>query len=158
MVLFLAQTPVYPLVSKAKAFKGMAKHLPDFLTTFIDLLGNTPVLYITDSSPPPPSGPTSPLIQLLLTWLNPMTMSQYRAIRHTATFIAMAVGVGICKVAKRTKAVIRSAEKARDQAAGKRAKQNVTKGTKGDAFKAQIKDGKSKLEVLDSYLTDIFDG
>jgi hypothetical protein len=87
-----------------------------------------------------------------------MSMSHYRAIRHTATFIAMAAGVGISKVGKKTKDMIRDAEKARDQAIAKRAKSKSTKGNSSDAFEVQIKEGKRKLNVLDEYLTDIFDG
>ena len=153
-----SQSPVYPLISRAKNFKGIQKNLPDMLITFIDLLNNGPLLYVTDSSPPPATGPTTPLVSLLLTWLNPMTSSPYRAIRHTATFIAMSLGVGISKVAQKTKEIVSTAEKGRDQQAAKKGRAKVTKGGKADGFEAQIKDGNRKLAILKDYLDVIFDG
>lgn len=128
------------------------------LITFIDLLNNGPLLYITDQSPPPETGPTTPLVSLLLTWLNPMTSSPYRAIRHTATFIAMSLGVGISKVAQKTRDSVITAEKGRDQQAAKKGKSKASKAGKPDGFEAQIQEGNAKLVVLKDYLDVIFDG
>lgn len=149
---------MYPLISRAKNFKAIQKNLPDMLITFIDLLNNGPLLYITDSSPPPETGPTTPLVSLLLTWLNPMTMSPYRAIRHTATFIAMSLGVGISKVAQKVQDLVGKAEAGRAKKTGNKGKAAASKGGKGNAFEVQIREGKAKLEVLHEYLDVIWDG
>jgi hypothetical protein len=87
-----------------------------------------------------------------------MTMSPYRAIRHTATFIAMSLGVGISKVAQKIEDLVGKAEAGRAKKAGTKGKAATSKGGKGDAFEAQIREGKAKLEVLHEYLDIIWDG
>ena len=65
------------------------------------------------------------------------------------------MGVGVCKVGKDVRELVKAAEKGRDAENNRKGRSNVGKIK---AFEKQIKDGHRKLDVLDGYLTDIFDG
>jgi hypothetical protein len=87
-----------------------------------------------------------------------MTMSPFRGIRHTATFISLWLGVGICRVAKGLRESIKTAEKGKEIELGKQGKARKANAGKVKAFEAQIADGEEKSDILDEYLADIENG
>lgn len=145
------QTPIYPLLSRNKAYKPFRKNLDTLLKSLITHLARSPYLYTTVSSPVPKTGPTTPIITLLLKWLTPMSTSPHRAIRHTATLIALALGTALCVEAKGLENQLAEAMRKRD-AEGKKKKRDkvVIKN-----FETSIRDLAGKKEVVTEYLGDI---
>lgn len=121
------------------------------LKSLITHLARTPVLYTTVSSPSPKSGPTTPLVTLLLKWLTPMSTSPHRAIRHTATLITMTIGTALCVEAQALEHQLAEAMRKRDAEGRKRAKDPVVIKN----FEASIRDWAGKKDVVGEYLRDI---
>ena len=134
------------------------------LSSFIRNLSTTPLLYFTNTSPVPVTGPSTPILQLILHWLHPMSVSPYRAIRHTSTYIAMRLLISIssveAEVAKDLGAanrlveteVKRQAKLSRVTDAQKKKNDASLKGLKGKV--AEIGERKAVLEM---YLKETFD-
>lgn len=152
--LFPRQPSDYPLVSRDKRFKGFAKSLSSLIAKLVEHLSSTPLLYLTPDSPPPSSGPTTPIIHLMLSWLHPMTTSPYRAIRHTATRIVLELGAALCSIAQQVRD--ESAE------AKKQFELETKRGKKGEkvlkSLQARAEESKEKEATTDEYLDDVFNG
>ncbi|GHJ88769.1 hypothetical protein NliqN6_5171 [Naganishia liquefaciens] len=145
------QTPIYPLLSRTKLYKPFRKSLDTMIKSLVTHLARSPVLYTTVSSPPPKSGPTTPLITLLLKWLTPMSTSPHRAIRHTATLMALTLGEALCIEAQARAHQVAEAMRKRDAEARKRSKDKVVVRN----FEASIRDLAGKKDVVGEYLRDI---
>lgn len=121
------------------------------LKSLVTHLARTPVLYTTVSSLAPKSGPTTPLVTLLLKWLTPMSTSPHRAIRHTATLMTMTIGTALCVEAQALEHQLAEAMRKRDAEGRKRGKDKVVIKN----FEASIRDLAGKKEVVGEYLRDI---
>ncbi|KAI3614191.1 mitotic cohesin complex [Moniliophthora roreri] len=143
----------YPLVSKAvpfhnaKAKYNFRAHLSEFISHLIEVAADVDSLY------------TTPLIETLQVWLVPMSSSQIRSIRHTATVFALEVESALCEVGKQ---VERNVELAARQREGekKRAKSGTTPSTKGKEkeMEARLKSLKENQAKLEEFIKEFIDG
>ncbi len=153
----LAQcAPLYPLTSKSKLFKPFRTQLIQLIHSLLAHMATTPLLYITTAGAPPPSGPSTPLVHVLLAWLHPMTSSGYRPIRHTATLVVLAIGTALCGVVQSVQRELAGADKQKEaearKPAGKARERRVAE------IEARIEESMRKKAVVEDYLKDIFDG
>ena len=86
--------------------------------------------------------------------LNPASASI--TVENSNTVITMRIGVGIAEVGKKVKAGVAVAERGKEVEEGRKGGRGG--GAKVRAFEKQIEEGEGKLEVLDEYFRDIFDG
>ncbi|KAL0071305.1 cohesin complex subunit [Marasmius tenuissimus] len=143
----------YPLTSRNAPFHNtkikynFRNHLSEFISRLITTAAETRALY------------NSSLIETLQSWLVPMSSSQIRSIRHTATVVALEVEGALCEVGKElAKAVevfgrMREGEK-------KRARTGTTPSTKGkdkelDSKQREVKDRQAKIE---EFIKEFIDG
>lgn len=88
---------------------------------------------------------------LLLKWLTPMSTSPHRAIRHTASLIALTLGTALCGEAKSLENQLAEAMRKRDAEGRKKKKDKVVVKN----FETSIRDLGGKKEVVTEYLKDI---
>lgn len=83
-----------------------------------------------------------------------MTASQYRAIRHTSTFVVLKLGSALCDIAQQVKDDAKAAKKQLDI--------ETKRGKKGGkvlaGLEAQVKDFSMKEVIMDEYMDDVFNG
>lgn len=132
----------YPLISKDKAFRNFKSVLVDFFSMLVESLHHSSVLY-TDPA----------LLENIHVWVATMSDSGDRAFRHTTTVISLSMATEMCKVAQEVNATISTARK---QLEAEKKKKTVNKGRIA-AIQSTIRDGEAKLEMIDSFLVDVFD-
>ncbi|WRT70504.1 uncharacterized protein IL334_007502 [Kwoniella shivajii] len=123
----------YPLTSRGKQYNAFRKNLDYFLHHLIDSLSNTPILFDT----PETSSHNDLLLPLLLNWLNCMSTSPLRPIRHTATHMALKLNSALCDVA---------ASVSKDLSLKQRQKEaEVKKSGTSNAAQKRVKDAEEKV-------------
>ncbi|KAK7021888.1 cohesin complex subunit [Paramarasmius palmivorus] len=143
----------YPLVSKAAPFHNtklkynFRTHMSEFIGHLIEVAADIDVLY------------TSPLVETLQVWLVPMSSSQIRSIRHTATVFALEVESALCEVAKQVEKNVELAARQRE-GEKKRAKSGTTPSTKGKEkeMDARLRGLKANQAKLEEFIKEFIDG
>ncbi|KAL0579193.1 cohesin complex subunit [Marasmius crinis-equi] len=143
----------YPLTSKVAPFHitkikyNFRSHLSEFVSRLMTTAAETMALY------------KSSLVETLEVWLVPMSSSQIRSIRHTATVVALEVESALCEVGaelqKRVEVLGRMREGEK-----KRARTGTTPSTKGkdkelDSKQREVKDRQAKIE---EFIKEFIDG
>ncbi|THV05741.1 hypothetical protein K435DRAFT_76786 [Dendrothele bispora CBS 962.96] len=148
----------YPLTSRAPPFHNaklkynFRAHLSEFLTRLITSAALLGSLY------------SSQLMETLLTWLVPMSSSQIRSIRHTATVVALEIEKALCEVGKDVEKEaevagrMREGEKkrARTKAAAE-GSSSVTRG-KEKEMEAKMREVKERQKKLEEFIREFVDG
>lgn len=132
----------YPLISKDKALRNFKSILVDFFSMLVESLHHSSVLYNDPA-----------LLENIHIWVATMTDSGDRAFRHTGAVFSLAMASEMCKVAQEVHATISTARK---QLESEKKKKTVNKGRIG-AIQSTVREGEAKLEMIDSYLLDVFD-
>ncbi|OCF78437.1 cohesin complex subunit SA-1/2 [Kwoniella mangroviensis CBS 8886] len=86
----------YPLISRGKQFNAFRKNLDYFLYNLIESLSLTPILFQGTTEE---SDHINVLLSLVLNWLNCMSTSPLRPIRHTSTYMLLKINSSMCDVA-----------------------------------------------------------
>ncbi|KAL1748245.1 hypothetical protein HDZ31DRAFT_79792 [Schizophyllum fasciatum] len=142
-------SPTYPLTSKLPIFKKFRKSLSEFIERLIVSAAQLGSLY------------TSDLMLTLQTWVVPMSSSQIRSFRHTATVLAMEAETALCDVAAKVEKeaeVIgrqREGEKKRKAASAAGAK---GKGAREKELESKAQEVRSRRNKLAEYLKEFVDG
>ncbi|KAK2742935.1 hypothetical protein FQN57_005065 [Myotisia sp. PD_48] len=132
----------YPLVSRAKKFKGFQSGLTSFIEDLVRTIHSASVLY---------SDPA--LIENLQVWVTSMSSAGIRPFRHTATIISLTIMTTLCHVARE---VSSSVSNTRTQLETEKKKKTANKG-RINTFENKIEEGQKKLETIDEILRDSFD-
>ncbi|KAF7319423.1 SCD domain-containing protein [Mycena chlorophos] len=134
----------YPLVSKLPLFKKFRKSLREFLERLIISAADLGSLY------------TSELMPTLQAWIIPMSTSQIRSFRHTATVIALELESALCLVAAK---VEKEAELSARQREGEKKRKGGTATAKNDrGHDAKAAQLRKHREKLNDFLKDFIDG
>ncbi|TRM66853.1 hypothetical protein BD626DRAFT_627323 [Schizophyllum amplum] len=142
-------SPTYPLTSKLPIFKKFRKSLSEFIERLIISAADLGSLYASD------------LMLTLQTWVVPMSSSQIRSFRHTATVLAMEAETALCDVAAK---VEKEAEViARQREGEKKRKAATAAGAKGKGAREKELEGKaqevrSRRNKLTEFLKEFVDG
>ncbi|KAK6906813.1 hypothetical protein I203_100800 [Kwoniella mangroviensis CBS 8507] len=86
----------YPLISRGKQFNAFRKNLDYFLYNLTESLSLTPILFQETTEE---SDHINVLLSLVLNWLNCMSTSPLRPIRHTSTYMLLKINSSMCDVA-----------------------------------------------------------
>lgn len=132
----------YPLISKAKKFKGFQAVLEDFFMALMQTLHHSSVLYGDED-----------LFENILIWNSSLSTAQCRPFRHTATLISLALMTALCDIAREVTTTVSTSRK---QLENEKKKKSVNKGRVG-AIQTAIQEGEKKLEAVDNFLKDGFD-
>jgi cohesin complex subunit SA-1/2 len=129
----------YPIVSKAKPFKGFRKNLMQFWSRLIEKAQHDVVL-------------DDRFLDQLLSWLVAMSSSLFRPFRHTATAISFAITGQLCAIAQQL------AEER--EIVSKQKQANTKKRGRGKSGESNDRAGElqSKTEKIETYLTEFFEG
>uniref|UniRef100_D8Q7N8 SCD domain-containing protein n=1 Tax=Schizophyllum commune (strain H4-8 / FGSC 9210) TaxID=578458 RepID=D8Q7N8_SCHCM len=140
-------SPTYPLTSKLPIFKKFRKSLSEFIERLIVSAADLGSLY------------TSDLMPTLQTWVVPMSSSQIRSFRHTATVLAMEAETALCavaaKVEKEAEVIGRQREGEKKRKAASAAK---GKGAREKELESKLQEVRSRRNKLAEYLKEFVDG
>lgn len=133
--------PTYPIASKSPIFRKFRKSLAEFVTRLISGSAELGSLYASD------------LIPTLQAWIVPLSGSQIRSFRHTATVIALYMETALCQVAatvdKELQVLSRQKEGERNKKAGRSKARESELDTK-------TKEVNARRGTLKEHLKDIF--
>ncbi|KIM27792.1 hypothetical protein M408DRAFT_329747 [Serendipita vermifera MAFF 305830] len=133
--------PTYPIASKSPIFRKFRKSLAEFITRLITSAAELGALYASE------------LMSVLQAWIVPLSGSQIRSFRHTATVIALYIETALCQVAasvdKELQVLSRQKEGERSKAAGR------SKGREQE-LDAKTKEVNTRRATLKEHLKDIF--
>jgi cohesin complex subunit SA-1/2 len=142
----------YPLISKTKALKPFKTNLDLFISLLIKTMAISDTLYEEAET----TTHTLPLISILLTWLNTMSSSPLRPIRHTSTYIALKIVTELCVQAGDISKELNLKQRQKDMEA--------KKGGVGPAFQKKMKEAEAKVKEvhgkkvrLEEIMKDSFD-
>lgn len=142
----------YPLISKAKPLKPFKTNLDLFISLLIKTMAISDTLYEEAET----TSHTIPLISILLTWLNTMSSSPLRPIRHTSTYIALKIVTELCVQAGDISKELGLKQRQKDMEA--------KKGGVGPVFQKKMKDAEAKVKEvhgkkvrLEEIMKDSFD-
>ncbi|KAI0052365.1 hypothetical protein FA95DRAFT_1675331 [Auriscalpium vulgare] len=140
-------SPIYPLTSRLPIFKKFRKSLSEFLERLVISSADLGLLYSTE------------LMRTLQTWVMPMSSSQLRSFRHTATFVALEVETALCDVAA---AVEKEAEVISRQREGERKRKAGSKGKAAGGRDKELEGKANEVRVrrtkLAEFLKEFVDG
>lgn len=133
--------PTYPIASKSPIFRKFRKSLFEFVTRLISSSAELGSLYASD------------LIPILQAWIVPLSGSQIRSFRHTATVIALYLETALCQVAatvdKELQVLTRQKEGERNRKAGR------SKARESE-LDVKAKEVNTRRAALKEHLKDIF--
>ena len=133
--------PTYPIASKSPIFRKFRKSLAEFVTRIISSAAELGALYASD------------LIPVLQAWIVPLSGSQIRSFRHTATVIALYMETALCQVAasvdKELQVLSRQKEGERKKAGGR------SKGREQE-LDTKTNEVNTRRATLKEHLKDIF--
>ena len=142
----------YPLISKTKTLKPFKANLDLFISLLIKTMAISDTLYEEAET----TTHTLPLISILLTWLNTMSSSPLRPIRHTSTYIALKIVTELCVQAGDISKELNLKQRQKDMEA--------KKGGVGPAFQKKMKEAEAKVKEvhakkarLEEIMKDSFD-
>jgi len=142
----------YPLISRSKVLKPFKNNLDLFISLLVRTMAISDTLYEEAET----TSHTIPLISILLTWLNTMSSSPLRPIRHTSTYIALKIVTELCVQAGDISKELNLKQRQKDMEA--------KKGGVGPAFQKKMKDAEAKVkevqgkkERLEEIMRDSFD-
>jgi cohesin complex subunit SA-1/2 len=143
---------VYPLISRVKSLRPFKSNLNNLISALIKTLSLTPILYATSDN----TAHSTPLLPLILNWLQTMASSPLRPIRHTSTYFSLKINSALCEVAAEVSKDLALRQRQRDAEA--------KKGTAGAAAQKRVKDAEKKVNeirerkaALEGFMQDIFD-
>jgi cohesin complex subunit SA-1/2 len=142
----------YPLISRAKNLKPFKTNLDLFLSLLIRTMAISDALFEEAET----TRHTIPLISVLLTWLNTMSSSPLRPIRHTSTYMALKIVTELCSQAGDLSKELNLKQRQRDMEA--------KKSGVGPAYQKKMKDVEAKVKEvhdkkarLEEIMRDSFD-
>jgi cohesin complex subunit SA-1/2 len=123
--------------------KAFRTNLDIFIRNLVMTLSLTPLLF----EEPETTSHSTPIISLLLAWLNSMSSSPLRPIRHTGTYITLKIVTELCDVASTV---------SKDLSLKQRQKETEAKKSgAGPAFQKRMKDAETKVKEAHTRKTKI---
>ncbi|KAG8849420.1 hypothetical protein FRC20_002314 [Serendipita sp. 405] len=133
--------PAYPLSSKSPVFRKFRKSLAEFVNRLIVSSAETGALYASE------------LMPTLQAWIAPLSSSQLRSFRHTATVIALYVETALCQVAASVDKELLTLSRQKE---AERAKKSARNKGREQELESNIERVRSTQKTLKEYLQDIF--
>ncbi|CCA73858.1 related to Nuclear cohesin complex subunit [Serendipita indica DSM 11827] len=133
--------PAYPIVSKSPAFRKFRKSLAEFFTRLMVTSAEAGSLYASD------------LMPTLQAWLVPLSSSQVRSFRHTATVVALYLETALCQIAAGVDKEIQTLSRQKE---GERGKKAARSKAREQDLETRINEVTSRRNQLKEYLNDIF--
>jgi hypothetical protein len=133
--------PTYPIASKSPIFRKFRKSLAEFVTRLISSSAELGSLYASD------------LIPILQAWIVPLSGSQIRSFRHTATVIALYMETALCQTAA---AVDKELQVLSRQKEGERNKKAGRSKARESELDTKTKEVNTRRATLKEHLKDIF--
>ncbi|KAG8773087.1 hypothetical protein FRC15_002275 [Serendipita sp. 397] len=133
--------PAYPLSSKSPVFRKFRKSLAEFVNRLIISSAETGALYASE------------LMPTLQAWIAPLSSSQLRSFRHTATVIALYVETALCQVAASVDKELLTLSRQKE---AERAKKSARNKGREQELESNIERVRSTQKTLKEYLQDIF--
>ncbi|KAK4687910.1 cohesin complex subunit SA-1/2, partial [Tremellales sp. Uapishka_1] len=142
----------YPLISKTKPYRSFKTNLDLLIPHLISTLSLTPLLYQdTDTT-----NHSIPLLPLILTWLNSMSSSPLRPIRHTSTYLNLKINSALCEVASGVSKDLGIKQRQRE-AETKKAGPGAAAQKKVKEAEERVKDTHERKVILEEYMQEIVD-
>lgn len=133
--------PAYPIASKNQAFRRFRKSLAEFFHRLVASSAELGSLYASD------------LMPILQAWIVPLSGSQIRSFRHTATVVALDIETALCQVAASVDKELQAVSRQRDAERGKKQNRSKARESELDNKTKEINERRNKLK---EYLKDIF--
>lgn len=133
--------PTYPIASKSPIFRKFRRSLAEFVTRLISSSAELRSLYASD------------LIPILQAWIVPLSGSQIRSFRHTATVIALYMETALCQAAA---AVDKELQVLSRQKEGERNKKAGRSKARESELDTKTKEVNTRRATLKEHLKDIF--
>ncbi|KAG8818564.1 hypothetical protein FRC17_010784 [Serendipita sp. 399] len=133
--------PAYPLSSKSPVFRKFRKSLAEFINRLIVSSAELGSLYASD------------LMPTLQAWVAPLSSSQLRSFRHTATMIALHMETALCQVAASVDKELLTLSRQKE---AERAKKGARNKGREQELDSNIERVRATQKTLKEYLQDIF--
>jgi cohesin complex subunit SA-1/2 len=133
--------PAYPIVSKSPAFRKFRKSFAEFFVRLVSNSAELGTIYSSD------------LIPILQAWIIPLSSSQIRSFRHTATMAALYLETGLCQVAASIDKELQTISRQRE---GERNKKSARNKAREAELEAKSKEFNARKTRLREYLKDNF--
>lgn len=133
--------PAYPIASRSPIFRKFRKSLAEFFTRLVTSSAELGSLYASD------------LMSTLQAWIVPLSSSQIRSFRHTATVVALDIETALCQVAA---AVDKELQTLSRQKEGERNKKGGRSKAREQELDTKTKEVNTRRSKLKEYLKDIF--
>jgi cohesin complex subunit SA-1/2 len=133
--------PAYPIVSKSPIFRKFRKSLAEFITRLVTSAAELGSLYASE------------LMPTLQAWIVPLSGSQIRSFRHTATVVALDMETALCQVAAAVDKEIQVLSRQKD---GERNKKGGRSKAREQELESKTKEVNTRRAKLKEYLKDIF--
>jgi cohesin complex subunit SA-1/2 len=147
-----AMAAAYPLISRAKNLKPFKINLDLFISLLIKTMAISDTLFEEAET----TSHTIPLISILLTWLNTMSSSPLRPIRHTSTYMALKVVTELCSQAGELGKELNLKQRQRDMEA-KKSGVGPAYQKKMKEIEAKVKEVHDKKARLEELMRESFD-
>ncbi|WVR08439.1 hypothetical protein IAU60_005494 [Kwoniella sp. DSM 27419] len=142
----------YPLIARTRELKPFKSNLNLFLELLIKAISLTPLLFETSEN----TQHSSPLINLLLNWLNCMSTSPLRPIRHTATYMTLKLNSALCDVAADVSKDLSLKQRQRDAEVKKAGTTAAAQKRVKDA-EAKVKEAHERKQRCEESMQEVFD-
>ncbi|WWC72404.1 uncharacterized protein I206_106366 [Kwoniella pini CBS 10737] len=143
----------YPLTSRGKQSNAFRKNIDYFLHNLVESLSLTSILFDEGNDK---DSHVNLLMPLVLNWLNCMTTSPLRPIRHTSTYMALKINSSLCDVASNVSKDVSLKQRQREAEIKKGGTSNAAQKRLKE-LEEKVKEAQARKEKIEEYLLEIFD-
>ncbi|WWC65419.1 uncharacterized protein I303_108037 [Kwoniella dejecticola CBS 10117] len=143
----------YPLTSRGKQFNAFRKNIDYFLHNLIESLSLSSIIFDDGNNK---DSHSNLLIPLVLNWLNCMSTSPLRPIRHTSTYMALKINSSLCDVASSVSKDLSLKQRQREAEIKKGGTSNAAQKRLKE-LEEKVKEAETRKVRLQEFFTEIFD-
>lgn len=131
----------YPIASKTPTFRKFRKSLAEFISRLIMTSAELGSLYASE------------LMPIIQAWIVPLSGSQIRSFRHTATVVALNLETALCQVGAAVDKELKILSRQKEAERAKKAGRNKAREQELDAKTREVNTRRAKIK---EYLKDMF--